>query len=142
MLVKVGRRALLDYLCSDPGLAITFHLFKNNPVPADADLLLTDLTEADFAGYAAITGVVFPGAVINGDLHGETLSPTQTWTTTGAGLPQTIYGAYVTVTISGAPKLLFVRRFATPQVLSLPGETVNKKFDFLDDDGNVPAFGA
>lgn len=140
MLVKEGRKALLDFLLGAGGPACVFHLFVNNPAMADEDVTLGDLTEASFGGYAAISGITFPAAVINGADHGETLSPTQTWTATGAPLPQTVYGMYMTMTVSGSDKLIFVKRFSSPQVLSLAGETVNKKFDMLSDDSNVPAF--
>jgi hypothetical protein len=149
MLTKEGRKAILDHLVNDATIALKIRLFKNNPGVPDEDVTLGALTEATFDGYAEKSGIVFPAAVINGADHGETLSPTQTWTVTGGtGLPETIYGAYAVGNFNGSERLLFLRRFRdgagalAPQVLSLVGQTVNKRIDFLSDDANVPAFGA
>lgn len=141
MFTKIGRLALLDFLLSDPTVNAQFCLTSNNPIPADADVTLADITEATFGGYARKTGVVFPSAIINTFAHGETISLTQTWTASGATLPQTIYAAYILMTFTATDFLCFFRRFGSPIVLMNPGDLVEKKFDMLDDDSNVAAFG-
>lgn len=141
MLPKVARIALLEFLLSDPSLNAKFRLVANNVAVLDKDVTLADITEATFAGYAGLTGVVFPTPIIDFAEHGETTSPTLTWTASGAGLPETIYAMYITVTISATDVLLWFHRFGTPTLLMNPADQVQKKANMLSDDSNVPAFG-
>lgn len=140
MLPKVARISLLEYLLSDPGLNAKFRLVANNVVVADKDVTLADIIEATFVGYAALTGIVFPTPIIDFAEHGDTISPTLTWTAGAIVGPQTIYAMYITVTMGGLDELLWFRRFGIPTVLMNPGEQVQKKANMLSDDSNVPAF--
>lgn len=130
-LTREGRKAILDHVVTDLGLEI--HLMTNAAGGDEEAFVLGDMVEATFDGYAPKSGIVFPASVINGGDQGETLSPTENWTVTGgSSLPQTITGAYATCSLGGT-KLMFVKYFAAPVVLSIIGHEVNKKFDFLSD---------
>jgi hypothetical protein len=93
-------------------------------------LTLGGLTEATFVGYAALSGA--PGAVIpfTDPLTGlQTINlpdPAGGWhfgVTGGAGLPQTMYGWYVTD--SGQTTLWGAQLFITPVVLTATGQGVD-----------------
>jgi hypothetical protein len=83
-------------------------LFKNNHTPVDTDTE-ADYTEATFVGYAAIPldhtlWVTTPGNPASSDY------PTVTFTSTGGGQNETIYGYYVVQRLSG--KLLWAELFS------------------------------
>lgn len=74
----------------------TLHLFKTNHTPVAGDTLATyTAIEAAFGGYAAKTLTGWTAAATNGSGQAETQNSIQTWITTGAGLPETIYGVFV-----------------------------------------------
>lgn len=140
MFPKIGRTKLIDFLLGVTGPGATFRLTKTDWAGLDQDVTLADLTEADFVGYAPLAGVAFPAAIVNGLGHGETLSPVLTWTAGALAGPQTIYAAYMTITVSGSVELIFYRRFGVPESVFNPGDVIQKKMNILDDDSNVPPF--
>ena len=111
-----------------------------NPIPADADVTLADITEADFVGYAAQTGVVVPASIIDSFFHGDAFTPVLTWTAGAIVGSQTIFGLYVTMQFGLSNSLIFFRRFAAPVTIAIAGETVVKQVNLLSDDSNVAAF--
>ena len=123
----VGEPKLLTKIISDAD--VVYHLFQNNYTPSEATVL-TDLTEANFTGYAAKTVYVL-GSVNSPkwqtpltDASGITYSEADqqlSWQNTGT-TSQTIYGYYVTDTTGN--DLLWVERFATPRTLG-QNDTLN-----------------
>lgn len=101
-------------------------LVKANVADASGNVAATyTAQEADFGGYAAITLNSW-GAVISGGTGiGETDETIRTFTATGASLPQSIYGVFLT---DPAGLLIYAEMFPTgPIVLSAAGHTVNYK---------------
>lgn len=142
---REGRVKLADHMVNDATMNLRIRLAKA-VLPAgaaDEEATIANVTEATFDGYAEKSGVVFPAAVLNGADHGETLSPTQHFVVTGGtGLPQTIYAYYIVIVLNGTDRVAYYRSFPTPIVLSLVGHSVDFRWDWLGDDGNVPPFGA
>jgi hypothetical protein len=98
------------------------HLFKNNVTPSPG-MLIGDLTEADFDGYAASSAIVWgtPGFLPDGT---AAVVGTQKTFTVGASpvVLNTVYGYYVT---DGAGTgLLFARKFDAAVVLSAGGQFI------------------
>jgi len=98
------------------------HLFKTNVNPSP-NMVIADLVEADFTGYAASSAIVWgtPGylpdgtaAVVGG---GKTFTVGST-----PSILNTIYGYYVTD--SAGTVLLFARKFDAAVVLSAAGQFV------------------
>lgn len=81
---------------------VNVHLAKA-PFTPGPDLVIGDMTEADFDGYAALAVDSATAQVFTDPTTGEKIIQLDepaggwTWITTGVtNLPQTIYGAYVT----------------------------------------------
>lgn len=133
------KEALLNLLYqlkqSTPGgtgkLSLWYHLSKNDPAAAEADLTLASFTEADFPGYAALNiGNATP--FINGAGEGEIDGHTLTWTAGAIVTPQTCYWLYCTfINTNGDHKLLFVGKFDAPITLGGPGEKIKKSVNFF-----------
>jgi len=81
-----------------PGSLIKFHLFKN-PIRVTSDTVLTDLTEADYDGYAAQTATLVTPT--SGDSYlglpgNKAFSGTYSALFPGnAGADQTVYGVWI-----------------------------------------------
>lgn len=74
----------------------TLHAFVANHTPVAADTAATyNAIEAAFGGYAAITLNLWSAAFTNVSDVAQTIEAVRTWTTTGAGLPTTVFGIYV-----------------------------------------------
>jgi hypothetical protein len=108
------------------------HLAQNAFVPSPA-LVLGSLTEASFPGYGALAGA--PGAVvpftdpITGLQTVQLPDPAGGWhfsVTGAAGLPQTMYGWYVTD--SGGVTLWGAQLFPAPVVITASGQGVDVAF--------------
>jgi hypothetical protein len=112
--------SLLDIMKAafNSSFALTMHLYQNSFSPYDA-MTIGMFTESTFGGYSAlaITGwatptFVSPRAVMN--------ASALLWTATGSGLPQNVYGYYVT---DGAGNLIFAQYDPNaPVVLVNPGD--------------------
>lgn len=114
---------MLEYILNKTAPTdLVLRLFKNNITPAEADVLAT-YTEADFGGYAgiALAGVdwtITPGAPT------EAVAAQQTYTASGASLPQLVYGYYVTRSGVGG-LLMWAERFTTgPFNLQTAGDQI------------------
>lgn len=129
-----AERNLLKALLTFDLVGTRIKLAQNNPAHADDDVVLTDLTEADFDGYAALDTSAWDlsSLATNGDGVAEFLSPTLTWTA-GAGISgaQTIYGMWIEITINGTDYLLaWWLRFADPFTFAVPDQFLEKTIDF------------
>lgn len=106
--------------------AAVLRLFTNNKVPANLDAL-GDYTEATFAGYAA-AAVSLGGLPAQVNANGSVILPGVGFTpatATGVGLPETVYGCYLTDAAN--TKLLAAARFDSPIDFTL----VNQSLDYL-----------
>lgn len=134
MMPNQGKLAILRQMLQQLTGYNTFHLAKSLPSPDPADLVIGDMDEADFDGYASQSSIVFSDPIINGDNRGEIESATITWTA-GAGIsgPQTIYGMYVTCNTPGSIEMLWLWiPFTATITLTAPGQLVEKKLKVLD----------
>lgn len=126
MITKDGSIKLLNKIIADTDFDLQVRVAQNNPGTADADLVLADLTEADFAGYAAqAASGIFPGAALNGSDEAESDSPTIQYTEAGGPETQTCYLAYIDFKdVSDTRRLLAVARFPSPQVVNIDGDMI------------------
>lgn len=136
LFVDEGKKAVLKAMTADlPDAVIKIRLYKalSGTAGDDAGHILSDFTEADFAGYAALTGSVFGAPSINGSSEGETDSTLLTWTRSSTGSPQTILGIYITWHLtSGGDKLIFMHHFAASVTLVNAGEVIEKYVNLFD----------
>lgn len=126
MVPKESRKKILDMLVENGGRSqLEIRLCKNNPAPADADVVIGDLTECDFDGYA-LQQPAWGAAAIDG----ASVASVETGVlefTAGAGLaaPQTVYGVYATAirtTQDNVRRLVWWDRLDATVTLSNPGE--------------------
>jgi hypothetical protein len=119
VVADTGKLDLLGQLQAWMLANTTLRLFTNNHTPFHSDIYST-YTEATFAGYSAITLGSWGAAYLTADFHAFIDETIRTFTTSGAGLPQTIYGYYVT---KGTTDLLWAELAATPVTLTAGGQT-------------------
>jgi len=114
---------------------IAVHLYKSAYTPAPDDVLADySSIEADFGGYSSQTldTVDWTDPVLDGDVA-ITYAQPLVFIATGASLPQTIYGYYVTN--GGNTKLLWAQEFEDAVVLTNPDDYVllNLVFDLASE---------
>lgn len=134
MITKEGANGILRCLFAKTISVAKIKLAKNNPAIADADLVLGDLTEADFSGYADvdIATPAWPAPATNLANEAESDGPTITFTATaGTPLPQTCYLVYVEVSDGVAPFLFAVGRFSPGKTVTLAGDTITVKLNWF-----------
>jgi len=90
----IGCEEALANLIAEWG-TLTIHLFSNNVTVSDTTVI-ANLTECTFGGYAAQTIGPWTAPASDGGNGAYTQAPLVTWTPTGSGLPQNVYGYYVT----------------------------------------------
>lgn len=125
MVPKTSRKDVLDALMGVGRNQISIKLCKNNPAPADADVVLADLTQCDFDGYAALVPVWGAPALDGGNVAWSETGVLE-WTA-GVGLagPQTIYGVYATIVdpLGGlVVRMLWFDRLVATVTLAAPGQ--------------------
>jgi hypothetical protein len=127
--------AIVNLLASDTATlapatdGLLLHLAQSNFTPSPT-LVVGDLTEATFDGYGALEADTGPCQVYTDPVSGlrvlQIKEPTDGWffQCTGAtGLPQIIYGWYVTD--NGGTNLYGSAKFATPITISASGNAIN-----------------
>jgi hypothetical protein len=109
-------------------------LYQNDYTP-NPNTALADLIVADYAGFAAKTIAAWGTAFV--DVNGEVISlaPLETFTCTGGGMTNTIYGCYLT-DATGAI-LTFAARFDAPFGMAISTDAIPFVPRFLY--GSVPA---
>lgn len=134
MITKEGGKGILRCVFAKTISSAKIRLCQNNPGPADADLVIGDLTEATFPGYAQvdITTPTWPAPTTNLSNEAESDGPTITFTASaGGGLPQTCYGVYVALN-DGAGEFLFAfGRFSPGKTVTNPGDTITVKLNWF-----------
>lgn len=113
---------------NSPADNLLVHLFQNDFSPNPA-MEVSDFVEASFGGYDPITVVLGPCPQSNDPATGDSLMdirPTSggwLWeVSTTTGIPQTIYGYYVTD--EGGSVLLGAERLLTPVTLTAVNDSV------------------
>jgi hypothetical protein len=96
-------------------------LYQNNYVPGPGTVL-TDLTEADFDGYAQYSNTVWNAPTLNAitGRYDITSGGAPTFTQTGTVITNTVYGWYM---VDGSD-LVAVERFDTPVEFDTNGKTL------------------
>lgn len=100
---------------------LVLKLFKSNTTPTETTIT-SDLTEADFTGYASLSltpanWVTTPGA------PSDVTYPEQTFTSSANQTAQLVYGYYLVQTTSG--KLLAAERFTNgPYTIANNGDAI------------------
>lgn len=99
VVLRQGQLYFLEYLRTNlfNGGNVNLRLFKNNHTPSETDDD-SDYTEADFDGYSAMSLTSWTPAYLNGSNEAEIDEINRTFTQTGTGTTNDIYGYYVTNT--------------------------------------------
>lgn len=102
---------------------LRLRLFKNNVTPTRATVI-GDLVEADFPGYTPPTldAIDWSSPSLTGDFHAQIQNVLKTFTYTGSGGSNDIYGYYVTAASSADLKWV-ERNDSAPVTLSTDGES-------------------
>lgn len=117
--------AILKAISSGANTA-TVHLFQNNITP-DSSTVIGTFVEATAGGMGSQpTPSATDSGVIPGGIDNWIFGP-MTWTATGSGLPQTIYGYWVDFVdpTTGLAAMLWAQRFDTPQALTAAGQPIS-----------------
>lgn len=101
-------------------------LYKSNTTITKSTVL-SDLTEADFAGYASITlaNATFASASVSGHVASSLYGTTLTWTRSTTGTAQTVYGMYITN--AAGTKIIAAGPFdGGPYTVTNSGDAINE----------------
>ncbi len=102
-----GESANIEALLANPAVSILARLAKS-AMPLDtAPLLLTDLVEADFPGYAAVPITTGEEIFLNEQNYAEVITNTPQWTAGAIVSPQEVTAVYLTMSVSGGPQKLW-----------------------------------
>lgn len=128
----VGEQTVLQYLLNSSTKHLKVRLSKN-PLPALlTGVVLTDLVECDFDGYASILDPPFDLITDTDTGIAEGLSFPLVWTAGLAITPQMITGMYTTLQDGSGPELLFdVQRVGLGYLMNTPGQTFGRKLRML-----------
>jgi hypothetical protein len=122
VLVDQGETVMLEALINKTApQTLVLKLFKNNVTPSETTIE-TDLTEADFTGYASAS--LTPGSwTTSGTAPTQVAYPEQTFTSSANQTAQNIYGYYLVQTTSG--KLVAAERFSNgPYAIQNNGDAI------------------
>jgi hypothetical protein len=101
--------------------ALLLHLFQNDYTPTDSTAILSNLTEADYDGYAAATISGWASASVTSHVASSAATPI-VFTKSAGATPNTIYGYYITD--SASTVLYWVERDpAAPVNMTIAGNT-------------------
>lgn len=122
--MTVGKLYILDLFVLDhPPWVILFQ----NDVDLDDPLILSDLVEANFSGYARVHPT-WPAASDPGNGDAASLSPACVWTHDGGGTANTIYGIAVVNDDGGFGTVLIdVYKFPAAITMALAGDNISRQ---------------
>lgn len=103
---QTNAKTMLNLIKSGQLTGSILRLFQNNYTPLDTDTA-ANFTQATFTGYAAITLNTWGTPFTNGSNKAEVDEIIRTFTQTGVGVTNTVYGYYVT---DGSGNLLWAER--------------------------------
>jgi len=100
---------------------LTMRLYKNNYTPVDASIL-TDFTEANFSGYAAVGITMGSPSEVSNKAKSVATAPA-VYTHNGGGTANTIYGYYIHDTVLN--QLMWAERFGSSQIMTNNGDQIS-----------------
>lgn len=106
--------------------AAEIKLFKNN-LTISATTVLADFTEANYSGYGGGQTPAWTAVATDGSGRAHTTSDVMTWSHSGGGTSNTIYGYYCESPTDG---LLFAEKFATAIVMDDATDVFNLQIDY------------
>lgn len=131
MIPLKGFKEFLRATLFDDDPAANVFLVKADFDDADTALDWSDLTEADYPGYAQ---QVFWDGIQSPDLDshpwGRIISPTFTFTPSGIVTPQTIYGVGVVKVVSASNIIVAINKFDAPVMLASDTHRIERGIDF------------
>lgn len=132
MPAMVGELTVLQFLLNTTSYNIKVRLSKN-PLPEDLNsIVLTDLTEADFSGYAPIVNPEFAAPAYNEANYAEAVSVPLIWTVGPAPTPQELTSVYITEAEAAGPdKLLYVHPLPNGSLMHAEGQQFVKQLRIL-----------
>lgn len=120
---KECRKNWLFALAGAGGLNLSVRLSKNPHTVSD-DTQLTNMVEADYNGYGALVSSSWsaPAIATNGDAF--ILAPLLVFTKVAGGTFNTVYVAYITITIGGTDYLVMAENLPTAVIMALATDQV------------------
>jgi hypothetical protein len=116
--MQLGTVLTLDVLTVlGPPLIIRLYKVDRQPLPSD---VFADYVEADFDGYASEI-LAWSPAGVNPLGKGQANAASLTWTQTGIGVMNTIFGVYVA---TNTDVLMFAERFPAPIAMDAIGKQI------------------
>lgn len=132
MVPMVGNLTVLQFLLNSSEVHLKVKLAKNQLAVEPSRLTLADLTEADFAGYAAVLDPIFSAPEFNEQTYAEAVSQPIVWTVGAIVEPQQITAVYVTAQQgAGAEQLLWVQVLAGQDVMTGEGQVFAKQIRLM-----------
>jgi hypothetical protein len=116
------RLTIMDAIIAEWGAGTELHLYQTPTTVPPPAVVLGDLVEADFTGYAAHDPVVWSAAFLAPNGDAVTLSSSHVFAATGSTIQNTIYGAYLTSAAAAA--LLAVFPFDQPAAMTQAGDAI------------------
>lgn len=117
---------------------VVVHVAKAASGGLDETATSASFTEADFAGYAALTDPAWDPPVINGSGQAQGKSELLSFTVSGSSpiTPQTLVAMYILVhlSIDTTPRLWWFKELAPTVTLANGGETFQRFVDLFVDD--------
>lgn len=129
-----GQKEILDQLISDLGSNCKLGLYKARS-GTGKNVAYSDLTLADFSGYAVTTPTWATGTT-DGNNKYNRVGTTSTFTHNGGGTSNTIIG--YCVYDSATSKLLFYEDFGAPVSMSASGNTITVTPTWYLGDASTP----
>lgn len=132
MVPKDSRKYLLDHVVGAGRNLVSIRLVKADPSPDDEDIVLGDLAECDFAGYAAQTPT-WGASTLDGAFVASAETGVLEWEAGLAlGSPQTIYGVYAILSVGGTDRLIWWDRLDASVTLALAGQKFRRACKMQD----------
>lgn len=118
---NTGRLDALTYV-KNGYFAASLKLFQNNYTPV-AGSVLGDFTAASFPGYNS-AGIAYGTVAMHADGWAECVQNTASvFTRSSSGISQTVYGWYLTVSVSGTERVIAARRLDAPFTFTNSGDS-------------------
>lgn len=127
-----GEAANIGALLANPAVSSLARLAKS-AMPLDTgEMVLADITEADFPGYAPVPISAAEEIFINEQNYAEVITNTPQWIAGAIVTPQSITAVYLTISISGGPQKLWnVEVLPRPFLFELPDQLFEREIRIL-----------
>jgi hypothetical protein len=93
------------------------------PIPLTPGTIFNNLTEANYSGYARVSGLTWGSPILQGDGTFSVISALETFIAASASnfVSNVIYG-YALIDTSGSPNLILSEMFAVPIPIAAPSD--------------------